>query len=303
VDIQTSRRGAQAPKSSSKSKNSASPTKSPARSPAKSKDNSPAAKSGKKSDDEFDFLDEINSTSKLSGSNIASIKQFFGHKATPATSKAKTATTAMGASAKKFASGKHSSARDPSPQRARAGSEDTDSDADDYRTSHTGYGGAEDLDNEDDVEPEDREDGQDGAEEDAAALQAHWNLATYLPDAAAQYFHFVTGTWPLFVFTLTGCESCFATQFELIVAGMISSGICASALRDYFISFLTCANSRVHAAVQGQARAAAADPPALSAPVRLGRLQRRFFLCGGGRSSRGRRGCTGMTVCQMFFAV
>lgn len=194
VDIQAGRRGAQAPKSPSKSKNSASPSKSPARSPAKSKDNSPAAKSGKKSDDEFDFLDEINSTAKLSGSNIASIKQFFGHKATPAASKAKTATTAMGASAKKFASGKHSSARDPSPQRARAGSEDTDSDAEDYRTAHTGYGGAEVLDGEDDVEPEDGEDGQEGAEEDAAALQAHWNLATYLPDAAAQYFHFVTGT-------------------------------------------------------------------------------------------------------------
>jgi hypothetical protein len=191
ADIQSSRRGQSAKHTS---KGTASPAKSPARSPAKSKDNSPAAKSGKKSDDEFDFLDEINSTTKLSGSNIASIKQFFGHKATPAASKAKPATTTMGA-AKKFASGKHSSARDPSPQRPRAGSEGSDSDTGEYRGGRGVYEDSDFLDADEEMEPEeDGEEGQEGGEGDVAALQAHWNLATYLPEAAAQYFHFVTGT-------------------------------------------------------------------------------------------------------------
>jgi hypothetical protein len=173
-------------KTASKSKVSPSPMK--ARDAKGLNTTSPAAKqSGKKPEAEFDFLDEINSSSRLSGSSLASIKQFFGHKATAAPASA--ASTAHGAAAKKYASGKHSSARDPSPIRPRANSDGSDSE-DGYGP---GYGRGAEYTTEEEEEEGGENEGETGEQEEAAGLEEHWNLATYLPEAAAQYFHFVTG--------------------------------------------------------------------------------------------------------------
>lgn len=162
---------------------------SPSRDKTKMAVSSPVTKTGgKKSDDEFDFLDEINSSSRISGSNLASIKQFFGHKSGATVTSHKPAPT-LGAGAKKFASGKHSSARDPSPRRPRADSEGSYGSQEDY-----GYDGYANDGEEEDFRDEDEGIEEEVAEEDNAdALQEHWNLATYLPDTAAQYFLFIIG--------------------------------------------------------------------------------------------------------------
>lgn len=154
---------------------------------------SPAPKSAAKepAQGEFDFLDEINSTSSkgLSGTNLSSIKQFFGHKAsaTPTTAASPTTNKSAVATAKKFTSNKHH-ARDPSPRKS-AGS-DGDSD-DGYQSDDYGF-----L---DDVDADHDGDGEEGAEEQvveletAPALLDNWNLATYLPSAAAEFFQFIVG--------------------------------------------------------------------------------------------------------------
>lgn len=79
--------------------------------------------------------------------------------------------------------------RDPSPQRRRAGSDASDSSGDGYAVGYDGT--TEEEEDGGDEEAQDRV--VEERQEEDGGLQAHWNLATYLPDAAAQYFHFVTG--------------------------------------------------------------------------------------------------------------
>jgi hypothetical protein len=223
-----------------------------------------------KGEGEFDFLDDVNSSSRGHAvANLASIKKHYGHKQQAPLPSGTTATVISGPSlspaahspagkkaaigARKFTAGKHAShSRDPDQYGARRrrsgsfGSSDDNGESDgrddelDYYDDEDGYGydsydggssshgrghgrgrghGAktssssggrtEDGEEDDYFRPAGERrvehsayrlhdgEGEDGLgeeeEEDPAALRSHWNLATYLPEAAAEYFHFILG--------------------------------------------------------------------------------------------------------------
>ena len=177
----------------------------PSRTSPVTTDKSPK-KNAKKTEDEFDFLDDIQGASDKSGSNIANIKKFFGHKAAPTSTTTGAGTgggknkpsTTMG-TAKSYASSKHNSVRDPSPHSVRHHSEDSDNEStDSYRIAY-------DSDADSTTSEMHAMENEEVHEEvqDSTGLQAHWNLATYLPDAAAEYFHLVIGRLLYIGFYLT----------------------------------------------------------------------------------------------------